>query len=462
VFRAALTSAILVGLGAACTPAPAAPAATSAPAPTAPPATSPAQAQPTTAQAAPVVAKPAATTTGQLSGTIEFWMWPGGIDGPKSLVDAFTASHPDVKLNFTSSGIPDEEQKLMSALLSGTGAPDIGAAIEADTEQFTQPDYVTDLTDLMKPYADDFVKGSLSDATTADGRILGVPADAVPAGLLYRADLFDKFGLKPEDLKTWDDYLRVGQDATKASNGQVKMLFLNRDDPFVWMQRIMHSELASGFFSLDGGSVIIDDDANVMCLTMTKKLWDADVAWKDVSSDAQAAYIEKDQVMTVPHAVWMQSVIKSGSKNQDGKWRLQKLPAFTPGGNQNSRNSGSTFFIPKQSKNVQAAWEFLKFTQADPVNQLKQFQGFFLFPSNKKTYTLPEFDQPVPFLGGQKANAIWADIYLNAPPYRFTPHYQKAVTAVNDAIAKVLGGQASPAEGLKAAAQDVRQQTGLK
>lgn len=393
---------------------------------------------------------------------MQMWGWPGGIDGPQSLYSAFRAKHPKTTVKFVSSGQTDEEAKLLSSLLSGVGGPDLGAAIEADTEKFLQASYLTDLTALMKPFTDTFVPGSLHVATTSNGKVLGVPADAVPAGLLYRKDLFEKYNVNPTDVATWDDYTNVGIEINGRSNGQTKMLFINRDDPFVWLQRNMHSELASGFFSLDGTKVIIDDDANITALTTTKKMWDANIAWKDISDDAQAGYIQHGQVMTMPHAVWEQDVIRTSAKNQDGKWRVEKLPAFTPGGNRNARNSGSTFLIPKQAKNPQLAWEYIKFTQTVPENQLTQFQKYFLFPSNKKTYELPGFDAPVPFLGGQKANSIWADIYLNAPPYRFTSHYAVAVAAVNNAIAKVLGGGTSPAAGLKSAADQVRQQTGLK
>ena len=392
---------------------------------------------------------------------MEFWGWPGGIDGPKLVYPTFQGQNPNVTVDFVAAPADQQMQKLTSSLVTGVGGPDIGGAFEANTEQFINPDWLTDLTAQITPIAANIVPGSLSVATTNDGKILGMPADASPCGLLYRADLFEKYGYKITDIATWDDFTRVGKEVVAKTNGNVKMLFLNRDDSSLNMQRLMHSELASGFFSQDASKVTVDDAANVQALTTTKAMWDAGIAWPDVTYDGQWAYMENDQLMTVPGPSWMQNAIQGSTKQQVGKWRLAKLPAFTAGGNQNARNSGATYMIPKNAKNPDAAWAFLQYAFGTPENQLAMWQKYFLFPSNKLAYTLPGFDDPVAFLGGQNANSLWADIYAGAPPYRFGPHFQVALSAVNAVVPSVIDGKMAPADALKQAADSVRQQTGL-
>ncbi|GER90249.1 hypothetical protein KDW_44110 [Dictyobacter vulcani] len=62
-----------------------------------------------------------------------------------------------------------------------------------------------------------------------DGRVLALPMDTGPTALFYRADLFKQAGL-PSDpgavsahLKTWEDYLRAGQQMKQATGGRVFM-----------------------------------------------------------------------------------------------------------------------------------------------------------------------------------------------------------------------------------------------
>jgi ABC-type glycerol-3-phosphate transport system substrate-binding protein len=398
----------------------------------------------------------------KVEGTLDFWDGPAGSElGIAYFIDEFQNKNPGVKINFSPIEVQEEQAKLKAALLSGSGLPDIGGSAEANTQEFLNPDQLTDLTEVMKPYVADIAEQSLSVCTNDDGKILAVPADATACGLIYRHDIFDQYGIKADDVATWDGYLAAGIEITKASGGKTKMLFMNRDDGDLIIPRLMHSELGSGFFGTDGKKVTVDDEANVTALTMMKKMWDADIVWKDVTWDAQWNYMEQDQLASMATLSWMPQIINANTNNQVGKWTLRRLPAFTPGGNSNARSSGASYMIPKKAKNPWAAWKFLEYALMRPEAQLTTLQKFYLFPSNKKTYQLPGFDDPVPFFNGQKANGLWADIYTHSPAYRFTPHFQEALVAVNAVVPKILDGEATPAAGLKEAADVLRSRTGL-
>jgi ABC-type glycerol-3-phosphate transport system substrate-binding protein len=397
-----------------------------------------------------------------VGGTLDFWDGPAGSEmGIAYFIPEFQDANPGLTINFTPLAAQEELEKLKAALLAGVGLPDIAGSPEANTQEFLSPDQFVDLTEVMKPYVADIAEQSLSVCTTADGKILAVPADATACGLIFRTDIFDQYGIKPTDVSTWDGYLRAGTEITNASGGKTKMLFMNRDDSDLVMLRLMHSELGSGFFSPDGTKVTVEDEANVNAVTVMKQMWDADIVWKDVTWDAQWGYMEKDQLASMPTLSWMPQIIEANTENQTGKWTLQRLPAFTADGNPNARSSGASYMIPKKAKNPWAAWKYLEYALMRPEAQLTTLQKFFLFPSNKKTYQLPGFDDPVPFFAGQKANSLWADIYVNSPAYAFTPYFQQALVTVNAVIPKILDGSVTPAAGLKEAADILRSRTGL-
>ncbi|WP_156099104.1 extracellular solute-binding protein, partial [Anoxybacillus sp. KU2-6(11)] len=49
------------------------------------------------------------------------------------------------------------------------------------------------------------------DLTSVDGKFYAMPFDAGPTGMFYRTDLFEKAGIKAEDIETWDDFLAAAK-----------------------------------------------------------------------------------------------------------------------------------------------------------------------------------------------------------------------------------------------------------
>ena len=53
------------------------------------------------------------------------------------------------------------------------------------------------------------------------------------------------------------------------------------------------------------------------------------------------------------------------------------------------------------------AWEFIKLMTLNRERQLVAFKNFDAFPALLETHSDGFFDEPVPFLGGQKARQLW-------------------------------------------------------
>ena len=158
--------------------------------------------------AAAVVAVTAGVLTGCSSSggsdgpvTLDYWAWaPGSAEEVKN----FNASHPDIQVKLTDAGGGDPSSaKLLTASRAGN-APDV-ASIENTvaappgrrrTCPSTSPSYVADVKDK-------FSRGSWAQ-TTFSGKTFGVPQDIGPMALLYRQDVFDKYGVAAPT--TWDDY----------------------------------------------------------------------------------------------------------------------------------------------------------------------------------------------------------------------------------------------------------------
>ena len=99
--------------------------------------------------------------------------------------------------------------------------------------------------------------------------------------------------------------------------------------------------------------------------------------------------------------------------------------------------------IPEQSKNKEAAWEFIEFVLATADSQNKMFETVDYFPAYKPAWNDPMYDKGDPFFGGQQTRRLWAQIADEvAPPPFPTPMDSLVewdiVTFFNDGMSKDL------------------------
>ena len=73
----------------------------------------------------------------------------------------------------------------------------------------------------------------------------------------------------------------------------------------------------------------------------------------------------------------------------------------------NASYGGSFYAIPKGAKNKELAWDFVKFMSTNKEVQIAAFRELDAFPALVDATTDPFVDQPMEFLGGQKARQDW-------------------------------------------------------
>lgn len=160
-----------------------------------------------------------------------------------SVVDAFNASHPDVRIDLTLVPSDQVTQKFAAAAAGGTG-PDIVSVDIARVAQYANAGWFVDITDRAAtlPYADTLSPSHLQLATVAD-RLYALPFTADVSVLNYNKELFRQAGLDPDKPPTtWEEISAaatairaLGDDTygyyfSGACGGCMAFTFL----PFVW------------------------------------------------------------------------------------------------------------------------------------------------------------------------------------------------------------------------------------
>jgi len=126
----------------------------------------------------------------------------------KPLIDAYEASHPGVKIEYTDLGSSDYNQMVMTQLTGGGDDLDIISIKDIPGyAQMVNTGRLMNLTEIGAVPADTSGYGGLIEALTVDGSIYGLPFRTDFWIVYYNKDLFDAAGVEyPTNDMTWAQF----------------------------------------------------------------------------------------------------------------------------------------------------------------------------------------------------------------------------------------------------------------
>jgi ABC-type glycerol-3-phosphate transport system substrate-binding protein len=152
--------------------------------------------------------------------TLEFWTFNELHDQfYQHMAERWNEANPDRKINLKGIVYPydDMHNKLLVALQSGTGAPDL-----ADVELNKFPNFLkgtpqlAPLNDIVEPELDNLVRSRL-DIYAKDGNYYGIDFHVGASVIYYNREILDQAGVNPDDIKTWDDFEAAGRKVLEAT-----------------------------------------------------------------------------------------------------------------------------------------------------------------------------------------------------------------------------------------------------
>ncbi len=316
-------------------------------------------------------------------------MW-GYYAPPDKTLEGFHKQYPDIDINFVHTESADMMQKLQVSLASGSVLPDIvmlergfrGRAISLGIFDVLENSPYNANKDLLFEY-------SPLTNSNAEGELVSIPTDLSVAGLIYKRGLAKEY-LGTDDpqelekmLTTWDALLEKGLEVKEKSNGKV-FLF-----PSLWdLWSFLDSQAQSKMTWVEGTKL------NKEHLTATYeqliKFRDAGVVDKltEWSPAWNVAFSQDNHIFSIG-PVWAPNYLleNNDSKGKDaGRWGLMT----PPGGS--VIMGGSSYAIPKDAKNKEAAWKFIEYSKMTlEGTQLEKEAG--TFNHLKSAYDDPSFTE---------------------------------------------------------------------
>lgn len=355
----------------------------------------------------------------------------------KDLLKDWERTRPEVRSHVISRQYDDHHTAMTTALSTSGHMPDV---IALETSYLGRFSLGSGLEDLSAPaygaerFKDRFTAFAIETARNREGRIVAMPSDIGPGSLFYRVDLLAQAGLKESDLtRSWDDYIEAGvQLKAKAGAyliGDVRLL----------KNMIVRGGTPPGegqFFD-NQGRAQVTSPRFVRAFELAKKVrrqgLDARV---EVWQNDWAEMLKRGRLATEMSGGWMAGQMANWvAPGTAGKWRVAQLPENTY-----CSYGGTYYAIPRRSapERKQLAWQLIQELTLSRQRQFEAFKSQDAFPALLEAQQGDFFDQPLPFLGGQKARLLWRDAAQRIPVVKMHRQHKFADEVIDAELDNVL------------------------
>ncbi len=350
------------------------------------------------------------TTATAANSEIRFDGFPDFDSSLKVLLPDFE-KETGIKVDYLMNNHGDHHTKLTTNLATGSGAGDV---IVVDVEKigpFVASGGLVNLSEKYgaDKYADQFAPYAWAQGKGGDGDVYGMPVDLGPGVMYYRTDIFENAGIDvKEAIKDWDSYIAAGE-KLKAQNIQ---LIASAADV---AQAIIFTTVPEGeglYFDKDGNPVVTSERF-VHAFEVAKQIRDKGLDGKILAwSNEWYEGFRNGTLATQLSGAWLLGHLNNWiAPDTAGKWGVSNLPDGIYGS-----WGGSFLSIPTQSTKQDEAWKLIEYMTTKRDVQLKHFETIAAFPANVTTYDDALFSEEMPYLGGQKARLLFAEVAKNIKP----------------------------------------------
>ncbi|MFF8864543.1 ABC transporter substrate-binding protein [Streptomyces sp. NPDC015139] len=394
---------------------------------------------------------------GDGNGRITLTVGTFGVFGYKQagLYDEYMKLHKDINIKENVTTRTDVYwPKVLTRLQAGSGTDDLQAIEVGNITEAVQTQGAK-FADLGKDVDKSlWLDWKNAQATTKDGKLIGLGTDIGPMAICYRKDLFQKAGLPTDRTKLadawkgdWAKYVDLGKQYMKKAPKGTKFV----DSA----SSVYNAALGGGSerYYDKGDNVIWDKSEGV------KTAWD--VAMSVATSDMSAKLKQFDKpwdqgfangtFATVACPAWMMGYIeqKSGDSGK-GNWDVAAAPTAANWG-------GSFLGVPTAGKHQKEAIALAKWLTA-PEQQAKVFAKQASFPSTPSAYgSLKPAADTTAYFSDAPITQIFSDSAKTIPTQYFGIKDQPINTALTDVgILQVEQKGKTPAQGWDAAKNEIK------
>jgi multiple sugar transport system substrate-binding protein len=368
--------------------------------------------------------------------TITVAAFPAVDEIVKASLQTWEKKNPNVQVKVVGREYADHHTAMTTALATSTGLPDVMTIEYGYLGRFAQSGGLEDLD--KAPYqwgqhASKLVPYAVAQGRTGSHGQVAVPTDIGPGAMFYRQDLLSKAKVKESDLTaSWESFIQSGQKIKKDSGAY--LVAHARDVKDIVIRTGIPP--GHGVYFDDQGKSVIDTSPRFrrgfeIAQQIRAQGLDAKInAWSNEWGES----LKRGTVSVQMMGAWLGGHLQNWlAPNTSGLWRSTVLPERI------ATSWGGTFYaIPKKAVNKELAWDLIQHLALNTKQQQMAFEKFNAFPALIEAQNGEFFNQPIAFLGGQKARMEWKNTASQIKPTMVFKNDSVAEEIVNAELDLVL------------------------
>jgi len=376
----------------------------------------------------------------------------------------YNEKHPDapIELNLEFYPVTEMHNKLLIALQSGIGAPDIVDINLTWWSNFVQGDIqLLPLNDIVEPVLDHVVT-SRFEMYSKDGVYYGIPTHVGATVMYYNIDLIQQAGITLEEINainTWDEYLEVGRKFMAAQPGKAWTAYETLNQRPYWP--LLN---AAGLDYIDAeGNVTMDSPENIALLQWMYDVYSEGLAVAapggDVINESFYQWMNGGNCASVLMPSWYMSRLMDYMPDLSGKIVMRPVPVFDETQAHSTAVGGTPTAITTQCQYPEVAKEFLSLAKLSDEGSINIWKSCAFDPVNTAVWDSPELQEHDPYFVDSFFEVMLP--YADNIPSPTNPSDAKSTTAQelmrNNVMYEVFAtGSKTPEQALKDAAEEVR------
>jgi multiple sugar transport system substrate-binding protein len=303
------------------------------------------------------------------------------------------------------------------------------------TAEFSDANWIVDLTERVEPIKDQYVPAALESARYKD-RYWAIPAGTNAALLYWRTDLVERAPT------TWEELAEFAEAAQAKDPDVTGFVFQGNSYEGGTVDALEFLGSADARILSDDGTkaMVADGDGAVHALSWLRSIMQDKVAPKVVTTymeeDARLAFQKGDAVFmrNWPYAWALMN--QDDASDVKGKFDVAPLPGFE-GRSNASVLGGQNYGIAATSEHPELAWKAMMCLTDESIQRLKAVEKGEM-PTLRHLYQDEQMAKDVPFLD---VLAQGLEHGANRPA---TPYYNDVTIVIYKAYNDVLNGRLSP------------------
>lgn len=299
-----------------------------------------------------------------------------------------------IQLNVVVYPYDDMHNKLLVALQSGTGAPDM-----ADIELNKFPNFLKGepqllpLNDIIEPDIHNIVKSRL-DIYAKNGQYYGIDFHVGAAVIYYNKEILDKAGVNPDDIVTWADFESAGKKVLDTTG--VPMTTIETTDIWSLMPQVAQAPGIDDLQTADG-------NLNITNAVVSGPLkWQQKLIQSKIAIPAPGGFHHAEEYYGMMNSggsasvwmpMWYMGRFTDYMPDLKGKIVIKPMPVWNKGEPRSAGMGGTGTAVTKTSSHQELAKSYLAFAKLSREGNIEMWKQLGFDPLRSDVWDAPELKE---------------------------------------------------------------------